>query len=258
MIITTAGRVTPQLIQAAQRLSDMYNVPYVERNGRSIETLKGIHQADIIVTGKDRLFISPLNEHNKLFFHPNMAMIRAKRLLMKEEDPFVSAAKLKNGMSLLDCTLGFASDSLIASLVVGSNGLVIGLEASKAVYIVVNEGLKTFNSPIEKINQAMRRIKIKHVQHLQYLQQQKSNAFDVVYFDPMFPEAINSASGFNPIRANALGDDLTAEVIEEAKRVARQRVVLKDHWRSDRFVRYGFIQFKRKTSLFHYGVIEVT
>ncbi|WP_208590911.1 class I SAM-dependent methyltransferase [Gracilibacillus suaedae] len=257
MILTTAGRATPKLIQDAQQLSTKYQLPYMKRSGRSIQQLKDDYQEDVMVVEKNRLSLSPLDEQMNLFFHPNLAMVRAKRLLRKEEDPFVRAAKLEKGMSILDCTLGLASDSIIASLAVGSDGLVTGLEGSKTIYIIVNEGLQHFISADEMFNRAMRRIKVQHVQHLEYLQQQKSNAFDVVYFDPMFHEAIDASDGLNLIRAKALEDDLTALVLEEAKRVALSRVVLKDHWKSERFRQYGFIQYKRKNSLFHYGVIEL-
>ncbi|SFL87088.1 Putative SAM-dependent methyltransferase [Gracilibacillus orientalis] len=257
MIITTAGRVTPQLIQYAQRLSANYQIQYIKRNGYSIQQLKDYHQTDIFVAGKDRLFVSSLNDKNNLFFHPNLAMVRAKRLLRKEEDPFVATAKLEKGMSVLDCTVGLASDSIIASLAVGSNGFVTGLEGSKVIYIITNEGLKTCNSTNEIFNKAMRRIKIEHVPHLEYLKQQETNAYDVVYFDPMFHEAIDTSEGLNSMRVHALADEPTIEALEEAKRIARKRVVLKDHWKSDRFSRYGFTQIKRKSSLFHYGVIEL-
>ncbi|MGP4041214.1 class I SAM-dependent methyltransferase [Gracilibacillus sp. D59] len=257
MIITTAGRVTPQLIQYAQRLSVNYQIPYIKRNGYSIQKLKDYYQEDVIVAGKDRLFISSLNKKTSLFFHPNLAMVRAKRLLRTEEDPFVTTAKLEKGMSVLDCTVGLASDSIIASMAVGSNGSVTGLEGSKAIYIITNEGLKTCNSSNDILDTAMRRIKVKHIPYLEYLNQLESNVYDVVYFDPMFQEAINTSDGFNPIRTHALENNLIVEALEEAKRVARKRVVLKDHWKSDRFNRYGFTQIKRKTSLFHYGVIEL-
>ncbi|MCG6572888.1 hypothetical protein GFB82_21335, partial [Acinetobacter baumannii] len=46
--------------------------------------------------------------------------------------------------------------------------------------------------------------------------------------------------------------------VQEAFRVARKRVVLKDHWKSTRFKAdsYQFQVIKRKTAQFHYGYIE--
>lgn len=257
MIITTAGRSTNELVTKAKKLSTSYHLPYKERNGVSINTLKKQYQDDIVVVGKDRLSISPLHDETTLFFHPNLAMVRAKRMFKGEEEPLVQVAKLKEGMSFLDCTLGLASDSIIASIAVGSNGSITGIEGNKMLYLLAKEGLTSFSTGYEEFDLAMKKIEVKHSDHYSFLQQAKTNSVDVVYFDPMFHSAIDTSSGINSIRIQALTTEITDEVITEAKRVARERVVLKDHWKSDRFTHLGFTQHKRKTSLFHYGTIEL-
>ena len=50
--------------------------------------------------------------------------------------------------------------------------------------------------------------------------------------------------------------DITDETIAEAKRVARKRVVLKDHVRSSRFEKHNLYVYKRKSAKFHFGVID--
>jgi hypothetical protein len=85
----------------------------------------------------------------------------------------------------------------------------------------------------------------------------EDNSFDVVYFDPMFQEQIDESNGINGIKAIALYTTLTPMAIQEAKRVAKQKVVLKDHWKSSRFEEHGFTVQKRKTSKFHYGTIDI-
>ncbi|WP_163539278.1 class I SAM-dependent methyltransferase [Gracilibacillus sp. YIM 98692] len=257
MIITTAGRSTNRLITHSKRLSATYQLPFIERKGQSIENLKKLYKDDILVVGKDQLFISCLDGDQKLFFHPNLAMVRSKRVVNGEEEPFLSTTKLIKGMSILDCTLGLASDSIIASLAVGAGGSVIGIEGSKSLYILAKEGLSSLNSRHEWFDQAMRRISVIHDDHYSYLKKAETNAVDIVYFDPMFHKSIHTSNGINPLRKQAISSDLTMDVIKEAKRVARQRVVIKDHWQSERFNQFGFIQFKRKTSPFHYGSIEL-
>ena len=49
-------------------------------------------------------------------------MFRVKRLMRGEHDPFVQATQLESGMTVLDCTLGMASDSIVASYMVGESG----------------------------------------------------------------------------------------------------------------------------------------
>lgn len=257
MIITTAGKATSPLIRRAMNLAQTYHIPFKERQGVSIEEMKMNYQDDVLIVGKEQLVIAPKNSDTRLFFHPNLAMIRAKRVLKGETEPLIETAKLKTGMSFLDCTLGLASDSIIASLVVGSKGQVTGIEGNELLYLLVKEGLTSHKTGHSDIDQAMKRIQVVHEDHLHYLQHVEANSFDIVYFDPMFQEGIEESNGINPIREYAISSDITAEIIEEAKRVAKERVVLKDHWKSKRFQELGFTQYKRKTSLFHYGTIEV-
>lgn len=257
MIVTTAGRATGNLVNKAKVLASIYELPYKDRKGVSIETMKNQYQDDIVVVGKDQVFIAPQFGQAKLIFHPNLAMIRAKRIFKGEDDPLITIAGLKEGMSFLDCTLGLASDSIIASLAVGESGSVYGVEGNPLLYLLVREGLATFTSGDGIIDQAMRRINTFNLDHSLFLQQAETNSFDVVYFDPMFPTTIVASSGIQPIKQQALTTALTTELIAEAKRVARKRVIIKDHWQSDRFQALGFKQLKRKTSLFHYGVINI-
>lgn len=257
MIITTAGRATNKLVERANTLAISFGLTYMERNGHSIEALKERYQTDIVIVGQNRLEIAPLDDSTQLFFHPSLAMVRAKRLFKGEQDSLITAAKLTEGMSLFDCTLGLGSDSIIASIAVGSNGAVTGVEGNTLLHLITKEGLTTYSSGIAALDQAMRRINVAWCDHYSFLLQAETDAVDVVYFDPMFRTGVATSNGINTIRAQAVTTDLTSDVIAEAKRVAKQRVVLKDHWQSERFEQLGFSQQKRKSSLFHYGTIEL-
>jgi 16S rRNA G966 N2-methylase RsmD len=257
MVITTAGRSTSKLVLKAKQLSVSFDLSYVERHGVSVDKLKAMYQDDIVVVGDNRLFIAPLHADTQLFFHPNLAMVRAKRIYKGEEEPLIWTSQLKEGMSFLDCTLGLASDSIIASIAVGAGGTVTGIEGNPLLYLLAKEGLATFSSGNEQFDHAMRRINVERGDHFTFLQKAETNSFDVVYFDPMFSESVDTSNGINAIRGMALYTELSQAVISEAKRVARQRVILKDHWKSERFAKLGFIQHKRKTALFHYGTMEL-
>ena len=73
----------------------------------------------------------------------------------------------------------------------------------------------------------------------------------------MFEEVIEESSNFQALRAAGIHDALNVEWIEEAKRVARKRVVLKAHFRSTVFEQFGFKREIRLSSKFHYGVINL-
>ncbi|KAB8137874.1 hypothetical protein F9U64_07450 [Gracilibacillus oryzae] len=258
MIITTAGRTNSSLTTRAKTIADTYNIQYIERNGCSINTLMEQYQDDIVITGMEKLVAMSKKSDDKLFFHPNLALIRAKRLAQLEKDPFVEISQLQEGMSILDCTLGLASDSIIASIAVGNGGTVYGLEGNPLLYLLAKEGLASFSSGNSLFDEAMRRIHVINNEHYHFLKEAETNSFDVVYFDPMFDTGVEGSNGIGSIRVHALRNTLTQETIDEAKRVAKKRIILKDHWKSDRFAQLGFTQYKRKTALFHYGVIEIT
>ncbi|WP_411842094.1 class I SAM-dependent methyltransferase [Salinicoccus sp. HZC-1] len=256
MIITTGGKTDETAIAHAKIIADKYNCSYIERKKQSIDTLFSQYQTSIAIVGRNKITIIPLSTKEHIYFHPNLSMIRAKRLLKGEKDTFIEAAKLAENMSILDCTMGLAADSIIASLITKQQGKVTSIEANPLLYMLVTEGLKIYQSNVVEINDAMRRIQTIHADHHDYLKELPDNSYDIVYFDPMFQESIESSSAIQKINNQTLKIDIKAETIEEAKRVAKQRIVLKDHWKSQRFKNLGFEQIKRKTSQVHYGYID--
>ncbi len=256
MIVTTSSRPTKKMIEQANNVAKDLDLIFISRDKEPITLLQDKYKCDVIVVGGNRISIHQSQTELPLFFHPNSAMFRVKRILKGENDPFLQATKLTTNMSILDCTLGLASDSIVSSVVVGKNGKVVGIEGNRYLAYIVRQGLKTWDSGLAEMNEAMQQIKVIHMNNLDYLRNEKTDAFDVVYFDPMFETKINS-EGINMIRNLALYCQLEEETIEEAKRVAKRRIVLKDHWKSSRFNRFGFQVFKRSTSEFHYAAIEL-
>ena len=257
MIVTTGGRTDQQTIDHARSLSKKYNSPYIDRSKQSIYRLKKRYQQDIITVSRNGIAIHPLTQEESITFHPSMAMVRAKRILNGETDPFTETAGLASGMSVLDCTMGLAADSIIASLAAGPDGRVTALEADPLLHLLAAEGLQTFTATNRTINEAMRRIKTMNAEHHEFLAAEPEDSYDIVYFDPMFSEAIDNANAIRNIHHQTNQSELRMETINEARRVARRRVVLKDHWKSTKFNELGFIQLKRKSSRFHYGYIDV-
>ncbi len=256
MIVTTSLRPTEKMINKAKSVAKDLELPFITRNKEPLTNLHEQHKTDIIVAGSNRLSIHQRDTDQPLFFHPNSAMFRVKRILREEADPYIQATKLTTGMSVLDCTLGLASDSILSSVVVGNYGKVVGIEGNRYLAYLVKEGLATWDSDVPEMDEAMRRVEVVNATNLEYLRHAKTNAYDVVYFDPMFEVKIES-EGINAIRKLAVYRDLNEETIEEAKRVANSRVVLKDHWKSSRFQRFNFNVYKRTTSQFHYASIEL-
>ena len=257
LIVTTAGRTEQRMMSLANQIAKDLSTAYIDRRKVSVEEIQQKYKDDVLVVGKNRLELHTLNGDEPFFFHPNSAMFRMKRLMKGEEDPLIKAAELTSGMSFLDCTLGLGSDSIVASFVVGNYGKSVGVEGNALLSYLVKTGLHTWDSGIETCNMAMRRVNVVSKDNLDYLKLLSSKSFDIVYFDPMFEEAIDESKGISALKNIAIYKDLTDEVLEEAKRVAIKKVILKDHWKSERFSRFGFSVLKRKTAKFHFGVLDL-
>lgn len=257
VIITTCGRPNDKVILEAEQLATQLNIPYVKRGKRSVEAIVTHYNTAVMVVEKDRYTVQAGKGSPPFFFHPNAAMFRAKRYLKTKEDPLVQACQIQPGDKFIDATLGLGSDAIIASLAAGEKGNVTGIEASEIIAFIVKNGLKRYSSNIDCIDEAFRRIDVQYGSNLTWLQKAPDNSFDIIYFDPMFEEAVIGADGFDAMRSFTVKSSFTGEVVEEAKRVAKKRVVLKDHFRSSRFNRFGFNVQVRPSATYHFGSIEM-
>lgn len=257
MIVTTSGRPNDQLIHLSLEIASELKCAFIDRSKKSVEELKIKYADSVLVVGKNRIELHFLNQSNPLFFHPNSAMFRIKRLIKGETDPFCEACNLKQGDFFLDCTLGLASDSIIASYVVGNTGQVKGIEGSKSLAYLVTRGLRQWETGLEPLDEAMKRVHVLAEDHLTVLKSYPDKSVDVIYFDPMFEETIEGSTGLQALKNIANYSSLKAEAIAEASRVSRKRIVLKDHWKSTRFEQFNFKVMVRKSAKFHYGVIDL-
>ncbi|MDF2947053.1 MAG: ypiP [Bacillales bacterium] len=257
MKITTAGRTNNEMIEYAKLISIELCCEYISREKRSVELLSESYNDDFIVVGKNRLELHLTTSRDPFFFHPNSALFRIKRIINNMNDPLIDICELKPGDTFLDCTLGIGSDAIVASFIVGSSGKVIGVESNKYIAYIVNEGLNKYVYDINKdIEDSLRRIKVINYNHLDYLKKQSSNSIDIVYFDPMFSLSIENSNGISKIKNIADYGAITEDVFNEALRVAKRRVVVKEHYQSEIFKEFNMNVVRRKTSLFHFGYVN--
>ena len=145
MIITTAFDETEELIIKAKELSESLQVPYMARNKKTVKYLLEHVDPHIFVVNNQRGLSYYEQGQEEVFFHPNMAMHRIKQIKNGQSDSLMTACQLKEGMTFLDCTLGLASDTLVANYIVGPTGKVISLEKSFPLSVLVREGVESNN-----------------------------------------------------------------------------------------------------------------
>jgi 16S rRNA (guanine1516-N2)-methyltransferase len=258
MLVTTSYKPSDELLRKSQTIAEQVGGQYVARRQFSLPALrKRYTEADILLMTDRELRYYPSDEEAPIFFHPSTAAIRIKRLLRGDLDPLISFAGIGEGDSVLDCTAGLASDSIVFSHAVGAAGKVIALESEATLVLLLQEGLRHYESPIPAINEAMRRIEVKHADHFRYLQSMNDHSVDFIYFDPMFRSPITESSAIMPLREIANTQAIRPETIVEAKRVARKKIIMKEQKDSDEFARLGFSTTYRSQTNIAYGVIEL-
>lgn len=230
---------------------------FVERNNYSIANLKNIYNAEniIVITKAGPVIYTTAGEY---YFHLSMAELRIKNLKNGKHDHMMDAMALFPSASVLDCTLGLATDAIVASYCVGSTGKVLGLEVSPLLALLTKYGLKNHISDLPCITESLRRITVENADYNSCLAQYDTNSFDVVYFDPMFRRPVHESSNMKPLRYLADHRPLTVEAVNEAKRVAKRRVVIKETKDSSEFDRLGVdTVVGGKYSSVSYGLIHL-
>lgn len=256
-IVTTDRKNHEGSLELAKWAAEKLNWRFVPRYRTSVPELMEKYETDKVLIAKKGM-LTLVTKDGELFFHPNMAQIRVKNIRMAQGDRLVEAMDLKEGMSVLDCTLGFGADAIVESYAVGENGRVVGLEASPVIALITGHGLQNFTAGNYPMHSALRRVEVHNADYMDFLKTQPDKSFDVVYFDPMFRHPLMDSKNINPLRLVADHRALSLEAVKEAMRVARHRVVMKESSRSTEFERLGFpLMGGGKHSNVRYGIIKI-
>lgn len=133
--------------------------------------------------------------------------------------------KGRRGVTVLDATAGLGKDAfLLASL--GCE--VQMLERSAVVHALLANGLARAESYDAETSAILSRMRLTRGDFLEY--EPDSMQFDVVYLDPMFPQRRKSAKVKKDMALlqHLLGSQSDgAQLLEQAKRLAKKRVVVK-------------------------------
>lgn len=248
------------LDERARAFAAELNAPFVPRRDRGLPRLFAEHpgaERALLVQTDRLLLVSRTGE--ELFYHPNMAFLRLGNLLRGGRDLLIEAAGIGPGDSVLDATLGYAAEAILCAHVVGDSGEVHGIEAVSELGVVVREGLRTVVTDNQTLNAAMRRVQVVHLgHHLDYLRTCPDDRYDVVCFDPFFPEMLEESRAIGPLRAFGSHETLLPEAVAEARRVARRRVIVKTEKWSDLLDRLGITErLDSRNGKISYGVLGI-
>ncbi|HYO70930.1 MAG TPA: class I SAM-dependent methyltransferase [Archangium sp.] len=236
LAVTTSGKPEESLVKRAREAARIWNLPFIPRRPKQPigPLLKSVADAFLVF---EREGVTLWDGEGSFSFNPGMAHLRRLRILSGQvggEDALVRVAELRAGDQVLDCTLGLGQDALVAALVVGPKGRVVGLEKSFALYAVISEGLAAYDYGPQSCH-----VEPVHADSHAFLRSQPAGSFDVVFFDPMFEKPKKSQPAFEMLRRFAEHAPLSPETLEEARRVARRWVVVKGSKYSDDLKKLG-------------------
>lgn len=252
---TTQSREEPDVI-FRQFLTDS-GFEYVPRRKGGLKAIWEEHQADAVLVWQQQGPVLHLG-NDKLFFHPSMAKIRLAAYRNKgQTDPLIEAARVEAEDAILDCTLGLGADSIVLSYFARA-GEVLSLESSPAIAYTIKWGMRLYESTMPWLDEAIHRVKVRAADHLCYLQCLPDDSYDIVYFDPMFRQPLLKSETLSPIRVLGNAQALAEQAVDEARRVARKRVVIKERAQSSEFARLGCHRIAGSVhNQVHFGIIDI-
>jgi 16S rRNA (guanine1516-N2)-methyltransferase len=220
LAVALSGSMDPALRAEAEACAERWGLPLLPRRPKA--PLRGLlDQARVLVVfGEDA--VSLRDRLGSARGGPGLAALRLKEIAKgRAEDPLQRLGELAPGERVLDATLGFAQDARVAARLVGPGGSVLGVESSQPLAVLADATLRREASP------ASARIEVRHADSGGLLRTMPPRSVDVVLFDPMFGRALAAQPGFELLRRLADRSPLGADVLAEARRVARRVVLVK-------------------------------
>ena len=228
--ITTSLKSNPSDIILAKDIAKEYSFEYLKREIFSLDEILNISKSTCFFLVKNKQLILVNKDKEELFFHPGTGSIRTKALERLEKDLLIDILGIKANDSVLDCTGGLASDSIVISYFL-ENGNLTTLEKSSELFLITKYGLKNYSKGSNKLRESFKRINLLNIDYKLFFEDLISNniqeKFDSIYFDPMFENPVLESSGISKIRNYASYDILTKESIDKALKLAKKRVVVK-------------------------------
>jgi hypothetical protein len=207
----------------ARERAEAWGLPWFERpaQGGLQPLLEGPVRALLVHGGRGWVL---RDAEGKVAFSPGMATLRIKRLAhgVQQPDALVRLGELRPGDAVVDATLGLAADALVCAHVVGPGGRVLGVEASRALFLLVSEGLAAAGPSAGSCA-----VEARHGDAREVLAGMPAGSAEVVLLDAMFERPRAGAPSFEALRRFAVTQPLTPELVAAARRVARRWVVIK-------------------------------
>ena len=220
--VITTGREKPEQHEpTARALCERFGLSFAPRGDRRSEQVLADAGAELLgIVGPRGLVLQ--RGDVQLAFSAGLAELRIKRVRAGEHDPLVAMAGLGPGDGVLDATLGLARDALV---IAAAGARVHGLEAVPLLAAFADAGLRAVGGAAGEVAPG---VNVRCQRHAEFLEATPDRSVDVVYFDPMFTDAVQMPREYQLFRALADPTVLQRAQVVEALRVCRRAVIVKD------------------------------
>lgn len=204
MQVTTTSRVHPHTESRARGLGDLPCFEFVRYRDRD-------RGAPALLVGRDHLRIAV--GEARFRWHPGLLHTR---LEAGWTHPLVRAMDLQRGDRVLDSSLGLGTDAMFLARM--CEAPVVAIEAVPAIALMTAEGLGRVGA----------NVRVVIADGTAFMRGLPDDSFDIVQGDPMFPPGTGVTHSLAGIRSLARHAPLSRAWLEQARRVARKRVVIRD------------------------------
>lgn len=204
MQVTVSGRAREQELRRAASIAELPGFEF-----RAREQVDWTAQ----VLQVSRLGLTLKTADRDYRWHPGLLHTRVEA---GWAHPLVRAMALRPGDRVLDCTLGLGTDASFLALLTGAP--VIGIEVHTGLALMAQEGLRNTGRAVRVVNADA------HT----FLAGLPDRSFDIVWGDPMFPAGAAVTHSLDLVRLVGSHAPLGPRWLEQALRVARHRVVMRD------------------------------
>ena len=227
IVVTTGRDVDGVHEERAARLAARFSVPLVPRGnlqkmGEDADCFYVVRRACEELRHKDgrSAHVQPGMMPTKLQQGPQHPFIRAVRGAFDG-----GGDDGEDVESIVDATLGLANDAVHLAALTGAR--VRGIEKSPWLFALLEEGLPRIAKSDEAWADAAARVSAECGDSADVLAAADDDSADVVVIDPMMSRARKNAPSFDLLRDFAEMSRASPQLLREAWRVCRRRVVLK-------------------------------
>jgi len=225
-------------------LESELSIELVERRKMTIKDFFKNDDSPVIVIGQ-KLPVLYFSADDKIVYHENTMNFKLKRFNKYREVPpliDIMPVSLNEQAVIVDATMGMGND-LMLMVQLMKQAEFHAYEINPLIYFVIKHGIQQYYD-----NDLTKRI---HFHYGSAADEVIANA-DVVYVDPMFETTVSQQSGMQVLsRYTTRHDhDHLMDIVQRAR-----CVVLKAHFRSPLFKRYGFQVTVRRSSKSHFGIL---